>query len=182
MSVRKIKFLDAGTFLWFNQSILLGELEILSNNFGSLIGYTSGTYPPSVQSTTYNTTGNTTPNISPVNSLILVSNIVNNPVTSPTNVLDTLAITNTFGSNINYSPPYEKWVPCVQGSYSNFEIDLLDQNFDTIQANDSNILISLLLRQPKLITNSLMQTPRLSTIDEGKDENDGFEPFMFSQY
>jgi hypothetical protein len=92
----------------YSSSNYTPQVVILSNNFGSLIGYTSGIYPPLPQSTTYNTTGNITPNISPVNSLILVSNIVNNPVSSPTNVLETLAISNTFGNNINYSPPYEK--------------------------------------------------------------------------
>ncbi len=111
-------------------------------------------------------------------SLVLISNIVNNSITSPTNILDTVAITSTFGSNINYSPPYEKWVFVTPGSYSSFLINILDQNFDTIQANDSNILISLLLRQPKLIT-IYSKLPMMPRIMEKDHEDDDEENFLF---
>jgi hypothetical protein len=121
-----------------------------TNNFKSLIGYAAGTYPSSPQTSSYNTTGTTIPDLSPVNSLVLICNIVNNPVSSPTNILDTIPISDTsFGSNINYSPPYEKWISVSAGKYNEFVLSFLDQNFNVIEANDDNVLISLLLRQPK---------------------------------
>jgi hypothetical protein len=164
----------------FSSSNYTPQFTVLSNSFGSLIGFSSGTYPSSPQASTYNTNGSITPDLSPVNSLVLISNIVNNPITSPTTILDTVPITASFGSNINYSPPYEKWVSVTQGSYSSFIINVLDQNFDTIAANDNNILISLILRQPKLI--SIPKQPTMLTmprITEKNNEDNDEENFRF---
>ena len=52
-----------------------------------------------------------------------------------------------FDSNIIYTPYYEKWVAVKSGIYNNTIIILQDQNFNIIVANDSNILISLMLKQ-----------------------------------
>jgi hypothetical protein len=101
---------------------------------------------------------------------------VNNPVSSPTNILDTMAITNTFGNSINYSPPYEKWVSVNPGSYNSFVINIVDQNYNAIQANDTNILISLLLRMPKNKVGdsifNLPTPPRIQPLLLDKQEDD----------
>lgn len=125
------------------------QVIIPSNNFGSIIGYIAGTYPASPQTTSYNTLGTITPNASPVNSLIVLSNIVDNPVSSPTNLLDTFPINVAFGNNINYTPFHEKWISISAGRFTQMVISIIDQTFNAIQANDPNILISLLIRQPK---------------------------------
>ena len=59
-----------------------------TNNFKSIVGFTSGTYPSTLQQTTYNVLGNTTPNLTHVNSLIIQCNIINNYVATLSNILD----------------------------------------------------------------------------------------------
>ena len=115
------------------------------NGFGSIIGFLPGTYPATAQTTTYNVLSNTTPNATPVNSVVVQCDKCRNECTIPSNVLDSFSITSTFGSNINYSPSYEKWIKLDSGQFNDIVITLADQNFNLISANDPNVLISLLI-------------------------------------
>jgi hypothetical protein len=92
-----------------------------------------------------------TPIGSTINSLILRCSLVNNNVTSPFDILDSFSIPNgtTFGQNINYTPQVAKWVKISNGTFSNFTITFTDQNLNVINANDPNILVTLLLKFPK---------------------------------
>lgn len=125
-------------------------VQILNNNFGALLGFTAGSYPTNTQATSYSALSNTVPNATPVNSIIVTSNIVNNPVTIPSNVLDSFTFSNTsFGSNIVYEPKFSKFINLSKGHYINFILNLVDQNFNPIVANDPNILINLIIKEPK---------------------------------
>ena len=125
------------------------QIIITSNSFGKLIGFSSGTYPSTLQSSSYNVLSNITPNASPVNSLIVRCNLVSNEATMPSDILDSFNINATFGSQITYSPSYEKWVSIKPGTYNNFIITFQDQNFGIVQINDPNILIALMIKQGK---------------------------------
>ena len=116
---------------------------------GSIIGFLGGIYPTTPQSTSYNVLSNCTPNATPVNSIVVRSDVVNNNCAIPSDVLDTFSINASFGSNIVYIPPYEKWISIQPGTYASLSIVFQDQNFFALQANDSNVLIALLLRQGK---------------------------------
>jgi len=122
------------------------QLIILNNSFGQLIGYLPGTYPAAIQSTNYSTISNTTPNGSPINSLIIQCSLVSNDITMPSNIIDSMSITSSYGSNINYQPSYEKWVKMRKGRYSSMTITLLDQNFNRIISLDPNVLMTLMIR------------------------------------
>ena len=122
------------------------------------------TFPPTIQSTSYNVLSTTTPNLSTVNSLIIQSNIVNNTAMFPSSVLDSFAIGDTsFGSNINYSSSYQKWIGVVPGIYQYIDIYFTDQSFGNVFFNDSNVMISLILKQgKKRITNaSIPEIPKI---------------------
>ena len=128
------------------------QFTILSNypNFGSLIGYAVGSYPSAPQTTSYNILGGgIIPNLTPVNSIIVRCNLVSNQVGTPSDIMTSFPISSTFGSNINFYPNYEQWVGISAGRYSSITLTLQDQNFVGIQANDTNILITILIRQPK---------------------------------
>ena len=126
------------------------QLVILNNNFGSLIGYTDGSYPPVVQSTSYSTLGNTLPNGSPVNSVIVRCSLVFNKVVNPTDIIDSFPISGSFGSNLNYIPNFEKMVKIKKGTYSSLVISLFDQNLNPLPSIDPNVLINLLIRMPDI--------------------------------
>jgi hypothetical protein len=122
------------------------QLVILSNNFGTLIGFSPGSYPATMQTTSYSTLGNILVNASPVNSVIVRCSLVFNNCTNPTDILDSFPISASFGQNINYSPNFEKWVQIRRGKYSSIFISLYDQNLNPLPSIDPNVLITILIR------------------------------------
>jgi len=117
-----------------------------TNNFGTLIGFNAGSYPTTPQSTNQSFTSNTVPDGSPVNALIMRCNLIDNNVVMPSDIMDSIPISNTaFGSNVTYQPPFPKWVKMKSGKYSSMAVQLVDQNLNPIVANDANVCITLLL-------------------------------------
>lgn len=120
------------------------------NNFGIIIGFVSGFYP-SVNTSNASILNTLTPLGTNVNSLIVRCSLVDNQVGVPTDILDTFPITTTFGSNINYAPPFPKWVKLSGGSFQYIIIKFVDQNFNSIHSLDNNVCISLLINNKKSI-------------------------------
>ena len=118
-----------------------------SNNFGSILGFSSGSYPPISQITTYSVNSNITPIGSTVNSILIRCSIVSNSVGNPSDILDSFVVgQTTFGSNIDYVPSFEKLVKANTGAYNNFILQFVDQDLNPIIMNDPNISITLLLK------------------------------------
>jgi hypothetical protein len=122
-------------------------LQILNNNFQAFLGFNAGTYGGGATDQSF--LSQFAPNTTPINSLIVTVNCVSNAVSIPTNVIDILPITSTFGANIVYEPKFQKWIKVTSGTYSNLIINILDQNFNPITSNDPNATISLLLKLKK---------------------------------
>ena len=119
---------------------------IATSNFYQLIGFVNGAfYPATGDIVDRSFISTTTPIGSNINSLVIRCNLVNNPVGFPSDILDTMPITATFGSNINYSPPALKWVKLAAGTYQKMEIQFVDQNLNSMTILDSNVCISLLI-------------------------------------
>jgi hypothetical protein len=120
-----------------------------SNNFGGIIGFTAGNYPSTYSLTAVNFISNTLANATPVNSIIMRCNLIYNNVAMPTDVLDSFTFQNTsFGSNGVYTPNFESNISLKPGTYDSLSITLVDQNFNRIAMNDSNVLITLLIKLP----------------------------------
>ena len=117
-----------------------------SSTFGNIIGFTTGTFPSSNTLAFYSILNTTIPVGSNVNSLIIRCSLVDNPVGVPTDILDTMPVTSTFGSNINYQPPIEKWIKMSAGVHQFMSITFVDQNLNSLIALDSNVCISLLIK------------------------------------
>jgi hypothetical protein len=132
------------------------SIEILNNNFGTFLGFTTGIYPALNTTSNYSVNSPITPIGSYVNSVIIRCSLVNNRVGNPMDIIDSFTIgAATFGANINYAPSVNKWVKLSSGTFSNFLISFCDQNLNLIQALDNNILITLLFKFPsvKLLKN-----------------------------
>jgi len=131
----------------FNTTSYCPQLIIPSTStFGKLIGYTAGTYPTTITASA-STLNNTIPVGSNVNSLIVRCSLVDNQVGVPTDILDTINIPSgaTFGSNINYTPPALKWLRMSGGSQQFLRIVFMDQNFNALAMQDTNVCISILI-------------------------------------
>jgi len=132
------------------------SIEILNNNFGTFLGFTTGLYPALNTTSNYSVNSPITPIGSYVNSVIIRCSLVNNRVGNPMDIIDSFTIGQTnFGANINYAPSVNKWVRLSAGTFSNFLITFCDQNLNLIQALDNNILITRFLKFPstKYLTN-----------------------------
>ena len=129
----------------YNATSYTTTLTITGNNFGKIIGFAAGTFP-SVPSITNQSFLNTfTPLGSNINALVVRCSLVNNAIGVPSDIVDTIPISSTFGSNINYMPSALKWVKLQGGTYQKIEISLVDQNLNAINILDSNVSISMLV-------------------------------------
>ena len=134
----------------FSSGNITPQLNFLSSsNFGNILGFNSGLYPLTTSTSAVSILSNKTPNATTVNSITVRCNLVNNECTTPSDIMDNFPINSTFGSNISYSPSYEKWVGIKQGSYSRLLIYFQDQNLNPIIATDNNVSISLLIKQSR---------------------------------
>jgi hypothetical protein len=88
------------------------------------------------------------PLASMVNGVIVRCNLVSNPIASPSDILDSFAITSQYGSNINYLPIANNQVKMKKGRYNNLIISFSDQNYNQILALDPNVLITVIIRIP----------------------------------
>jgi len=72
---------------------------------------------------------------------------------NPSDILDLIPINASFGSNINYQPPFSKFIAVRDGSYSSMQISFTDQNNIPLLAQDPNIGMTLLIRQKNNYSN-----------------------------
>ena len=121
-----------------------------SGSIAPILGFSPGTYP-SVTTASITVSSNLTPQGSTVNALLLHCNLINNSIAMPSDILDNIPINSTFGSNITYDPSFEKWVKLRDGKYNSMILTFTDESNNTLYANDSNISLSLLIRQKTLI-------------------------------
>ena len=142
--------LPSAGFNYNSTSIASGHTGLPSVGYTPKLGFTPNTYyPTSSQTTSYNVLSTTTPNATPINSIVIRCDMANNACAMPSDIIDSFTPNVAFGSNIVYTPTYEKWISIQSGTYSAMTIVFQDQNFNTIYANDSNVMISLLIRQGK---------------------------------
>ena len=119
-----------------------------SGSIGTIIGFASGTFPAAQTVTSQSLLSTLTPIGTTVNSLVMQCSLVSNRVTVPSDILDSMPITNTsFGTNIVYDPSFEKFVHIANGTYNGFTITFRDQNLNDIYAKDPNASITLMIRR-----------------------------------
>ena len=120
---------------------------IPNTNIQDLLGFDAGTYPSPTQATNYALVSTFTPQVSPQQSIILATTLVNNDYEAPNTLLYTFSSAGvTFGSIIEVKPPELAWTPIQNGFYSTFDVQFLDQNFDPIVIQDSNLSIQFMIR------------------------------------
>lgn len=126
------------------------QLVIQNNDFQNIIGFTAGTYPTAIQATNYSVISSFTPQITPIQSVILACNLVNNQYSNPPTVIYSFSPSNTqFGSLINSAPNELAFIDIQDGIYANIDVQFLDQTFQPISLNDTNLVIILLVKETR---------------------------------
>jgi hypothetical protein len=116
----------------------------------TIMGFADGTFPSTQTTTTDNALSTLTPIGSNVNSIIMQCSLISNRCTVPSDIIDSMPINNvSFGSNINYQPPFENFVSVSDGTFNNFSFTFRDQNLNDIYAKDPNVSITLIIRPKK---------------------------------
>jgi len=124
------------------------QLTIPSTNIRYILGFNAGTYPAVVQATNYSKTSDFTPQFSPVQSCLVSCSLVNNTLAVPPNIIYAFAPTDvTFGSIISPSIPSLIWNEVTVGTFPNFQIQFLDQNYNALPINDTNLVVVLSIRK-----------------------------------
>lgn len=123
------------------------QLVILpTNNFGTVIGFQPGTYPPAVQATNYSVLSTQTPQVQPITSLIMTCNLLNNIYANPNTLLYSFTPQGTrFGDLLSINAPQFAFVDIVDGQYTNLQIQFFDQNLNRVYINDSNLVVLLVI-------------------------------------
>lgn len=122
------------------------QLIVEANAFRSIIGFAAGTYPAVQQPTTYSALSTSVPQVSPTQSIILTCGLLNNKYSNPSTVLYSFSPAGTsFGSLLESNPNQYSFVDIQEGTYPYFEISFLDQDFNPLQINDTNLVVQLFI-------------------------------------
>jgi hypothetical protein len=123
-------------------------ITILStNNFGTVIGFNAGTYPSSVQNTTYSKVSDFVPQITPVSAVLITCSLVDNRYSIPNNIVYSFSPNVTYGSQIQLQQQGEfTWVDVQDGQQQSLTVTFLDQNKNPLPLLDTNIVILLSIR------------------------------------
>lgn len=124
-----------------------GQFKVLSNKFSDIVGFTTGSYPTTSQSTIQTNNSSYTPQMSPISSVLLTCDAVYNPLSSHSNVIHTFTTAGkSFGNMIESDPNELNWFDCI-GYKNSITCRLLDNFYQPLENRDTNLVIKLLLKQ-----------------------------------
>ena len=124
-----------------------------SNNFYQIVGFSQDYYFPT-NSTGYTQTETivspNSPQITPYSSFLISCSMVNNEAVIPNNIIFSYTFGDTvFGSLYFNSVPFPAFNDIQDGNYTQFIVNILDQNYNNVVFQDSNTVILLLIKGPK---------------------------------
>jgi hypothetical protein len=124
------------------------RIVINNTEFGKIIGFTNGTYPAAVQTTSQSFLSNQTPQVNPISSYTVLCNLIDNPYTIPSDSFTSFTSQGTdIGELIDYRPNEFSWITIKNGGFPAITLQIVDQNERPVRIRDPNIYISLLIRQ-----------------------------------
>jgi len=123
------------------------QLQILDNNFGSLIGYDVGLYPPTAGTTVdYYVNSQNIANITPVTSVNVNCNLAESQNSIFSNSIYQFSPTVPYASYISFQTTYPMFYDISNGSYKDITVYFTDQSGKPLDILDGNINVTLLVR------------------------------------
>jgi len=124
-----------------------------SNNFYEIVGFSQDYYFPT-NSTGYTQTETivspNAPQTTPYNSFLIACSMVNNEAVIPNNIIFSYTFGGTvFGALFSNNPPYPAFNRIQDGTYSQFILTIVDQDFNNVVFQDPNTVILLLIKGPE---------------------------------
>ena len=124
------------------------QFQVLANKFREIIGFTTGLYPPAPSAIPYSVLSSSVPQVSPVSTVTIRSNLVNSPYSNPSDIIFSFSPTASFGSILNPAIQNLIFNEISSGYYAELVIQFCDQNFNSLLLNDTNLLITVVIRNP----------------------------------
>ena len=138
-----------------NSSGKTPQLTIQNNNFGQLIGFPSGSYPSTQQTTNYTVNSTNVPQISPVRIVYINCNLASTSgINTYPNVIECFSPSVQFGSQIQILPPKLSFHGLVDGRYPSIKISFVDQNGNPLALQDGIDIIECIIRPRRRFTHS----------------------------
>ncbi len=126
---------------------------VINSNIGSIFGLAGSasspyTFPTVPETTNQVNLSTQTPQVNPVLSYFVRCSLVNNTMMVPSDILASYSSAGTvFGGTIIDAPSEYAWITIPNQSASRIVITITDQLFRPVQFQDSNIAITLLIKQ-----------------------------------
>jgi hypothetical protein len=117
--------------------------------FANLLGYTFGTFPPTLQSTNTQILSSQTPVISPVDSLIFTCNLVSSKYSIPSDVFYSVPISASLGSLILFNNTSLVYNDIIPQHFSSLIITIYDQLFQKVELLDKELTLTLSISEPQ---------------------------------
>jgi len=141
---------NASWLSWINTGTNWNSKLMIQLNIGGLnsyFGMSSNLFPKLVDSVAknYYYKSDITPNLLHVNSLTLTCNLLDSPYNIESEYLTSIRINNEFGGMISCNYSMDTRYTIRKGSYSEFTIRLLDENFLPFNIVDPNMSINLII-------------------------------------
>ena len=100
------------------------QFEFTQSAFGTIIGFTPGTFPSSILTTDQSFVSDLTPTVDFISSIFMTSNLVSSQYSNPSNILTNIPITEAFGKMLITKNSTPLYIPVVKSKYSSIEICL----------------------------------------------------------
>jgi hypothetical protein len=125
--------------------------RLIVNNaeFGKVIGFTTGTYPPTSSTTSVSTLSNITPEIHPTSSYVLRCDLVKNIFDPAGNILTSFPRPSETGKIITFQPSQYAWMDTHDGARNSITIQIYDQDDKPVKFRDKSVSIMLMIRKKR---------------------------------
>lgn len=119
--------------------------------FGSVLGFTLGTYPSAATTTAVSLLSNTIPQVHPSSSYVVRCDLVKNNFVVSGDILAAFDRGDSgIGQLISYRPSQYAWVDTHNGARASITITIYDQNDRPVHFRDLSVSIMLLIRPKKM--------------------------------
>ncbi|KAJ8558661.1 hypothetical protein ON010_g8789 [Phytophthora cinnamomi] len=122
---------------------------IISNAaFGSLLGFTSGTYPAASTTTSTSLLSNAIPQISPSSSYVVRCDLIKNDFVASGDIMAVFDKGDAgIGKQIQYFPSNATWCKTHDGARSTITLSIWSQNDQPVHFRDNSVNMMILLRK-----------------------------------
>lgn len=138
----------AGSAITFPATARGPQLIVPNTNIQTRLGFPAATYPAAAPTTLTTVSGPNVPQITDVLNIGIACDTVYNPYNANNQVLTSIAPASAkFATNIIYQAPELIWAPNTSGTRNSLTIRLVDQEYRTINLQETNVVINLVLRE-----------------------------------